>query len=186
MVPGQRNAHKGFATAYHVVEYGLFGVVGLLHEASVLLDFDDDDIIEIPLSGERSERFSSLSKTPGCQEYLEIRGLTWLGLETREPDTLFGLLGLLSPLKLKTRLNRNLIGILSVGFAMQLPSPLDVEKTRSCDSELLIIVQRTICPLKLASIVCKSFSTVSREIKLMSRFARQVTTQSQFKKIIFR
>jgi len=120
------------------VKHGLIGVDGLFDEPSVLVDFGDDGIVEIPLS-ERGDRLSR-SRTSGCQEYLEIRGLLWLGLETRELGTLFGLFGLLSfPLKLKTRLNRSLIGILSLCFVTQFPSMLDIKESRS--GELLIIFQ---------------------------------------------
>lgn len=56
---------------------------GLLGESAVLTvngDFDDngdgdddaDDRVEIPLSGERGDRFSSPLQAPGCQEYLVL------------------------------------------------------------------------------------------------------------------
>jgi len=132
------NVRETYSLAvYHVVEHGLIGVDGLFDEPSVLLDFGDDGIVEIPLS-ERGDRLSR-SSTSGCQEYLEIRGLLWLGLETGELDTLLGLFGLLSPLKLKTRLNRSLIGILFLCFVTQFPSMLDIKESRS--GELLIIFQ---------------------------------------------
>jgi hypothetical protein len=124
---------------YHVVEHGLMD--GLFDESSVVVDFGDDGIVEIPLS-ERGDRLSR-SKTSGCQEYLEIRGLPWL--ETRELDTLLGLFGLLSPLKLKTRLNRSLIGILFLCFVTQFPSMLDIKTSRS--GELLIILSEILLNL---------------------------------------
>lgn len=115
---------------------GLFGVDGLSDElVSIFDDFDDDDANEIPLFGECGDRFSSPSEVSGCQEYL-ARELPRFGLEPRELDTLFGLLGPQGP---KTRLNRNLKHVLLLSFAMQLSSAL-VNSVRSDNSELFAII----------------------------------------------
>lgn len=46
--------------AYHVEEFGLCGVDGLLDELVIFDDdFVKDDEIEIPLSGVQGDRFSS-------------------------------------------------------------------------------------------------------------------------------
>lgn len=51
-----------FSTVYQIEEYGFFGMSGLLGELVLTVDDDleDDDKVDIPLSGERGDRFSSL------------------------------------------------------------------------------------------------------------------------------
>lgn len=54
------------SSACHVEKYVLF--VG--EDRVLVVNGDDEDRVEMPLSGVHGDRFSSLAKVPGCQEYL--------------------------------------------------------------------------------------------------------------------